>query len=179
MMKRALVWVLLSMGMVSGCGGEPVDPSLLMDLPEGKTVSEALAGKMVRADGSRVVFEAGSEPDYFVFYFSASWCPPCRAYTPKVVEFYEGHRGKGEKATFEVILINEDNSQEEMLAYMKKYGMKWVAMDFEERGVRGVPTNPEHAFPAVVIVDNAGKVIDDSGRTSRNAILKKFAEAHL
>jgi thiol-disulfide isomerase/thioredoxin len=173
-----VLWVFL--GMLTGCGGEPIDPAMLMDLPEGKTVAEALAGKMVKADGSAAVFEKGKEPDYFVFYFSASWCPPCRAYTPKLVEFYEAHQGKDDgRATFEVILICEDNNQDEMLAYMRDYKMKWLAMEFEERGVRGVPMNPVRAFPAVVIVDNAGKVIDDSGRTSRNAIMEKFARAHL
>jgi thiol-disulfide isomerase/thioredoxin len=170
-----------SLGLLTGCGGEPYDPALLMDLPEGKTVAEALAGKMIRADGSVAVFEKGKEPDYFVFYFSASWCPPCRAYTPKLVTFYEGQQGKGkaEGASFEVILIGEDNNQEAMLAYMRDYKMTWLAMEFEERGMRGVPMNPVRAIPAVVIVDNAGKVIDDSKRTSLNTIMQTFAGAHL
>ncbi|MEM7145742.1 MAG: thioredoxin-like domain-containing protein [Verrucomicrobiota bacterium] len=177
-MKGRLVFLLLGL-LVLGCGGQVIDQDLLMDLPEGQTVSESLEGMMVRADGSEVVFEAGAEPDYFVFYFSASWCPPCRAYTPKLVDFYEDHHAKGDGASFEVILINEDNNQEEMLAYMREYGMDWVAMNFEDRGTRGVPLNPQRSFPALVIVDNAGNVVDDSARTSRNVIMEKFAKGHL
>ncbi|MEM8954364.1 MAG: thioredoxin-like domain-containing protein [Verrucomicrobiota bacterium] len=179
-MMGRMVFLLVAMG-VLGCGGQVIDQDVLMDLPEGQTVAESLEGMMVRADGTEVVFSSGEEPDYFVFYFSASWCPPCRAYTPKLVKFYDEQKGdgSGERASFEVILINEDDNQEEMLAYMRDYRMNWVAMNFDDRGTRGVPLNPQRSFPALVIVDNAGNVVDDSARTSRDVIMQRFAKGHL
>ena len=171
--------VLAAVLLLASCGGEPYDPATLMDLPEGKTVPEALAGKMIRADGSKVVYEPGTEPEFFVFYFSASWCPPCRTYTPRLVNFYDKRQGTEEGRRFEVILIGEDDDQEAMLQYMKEYGMNWIAMEFEERGIRGVPMNPVRAIPALVIVDREGRVVADSKRTRRDLILGQFAREHL
>lgn len=39
------------------------------------------------------------------FYFSASWCPPCRGFTPQLIEFYDKY---AKDKNFEVVLIPWD-----------------------------------------------------------------------
>ena len=64
-----------------------------------------LKGKLVALNGKRVGrYEMAAEPNYYAFYFSAHWCPPCRAFTPKLVEFYNAQEGK--KKNFEIIFVS-------------------------------------------------------------------------
>ncbi|KAJ9591496.1 hypothetical protein L9F63_001982, partial [Diploptera punctata] len=41
-------------------------------------------------------------------YFSAHWCPPCKAFTPQLIDTYSKVRGKGND--FEVIFVSSDRS---------------------------------------------------------------------
>ena len=53
-----------------------------MDLVKDKSVT--------KADGTKSTVEEALKGKKIVcFYFSASWCPPCRMFTPILKEFYE------------------------------------------------------------------------------------------
>ena len=94
-------------------------------------------------------------------YFSAHWCPPCRQFTPKLVEF----RDAVAKHKFEIVFVSFDKDKEAMDGYMKETKMGWLAIPFDaaqrkavaaEFGVRGIPT--------LIILDKDGKKITDNGR---------------
>ncbi len=45
---------------------------------------------LVKADGAKKpASEVVGGKDIIAFYFSAHWCPPCRAFTPILKDFYE------------------------------------------------------------------------------------------
>ena len=44
-------------------------------------------------------------------YFSAQWCPPCRHFTPSLVEFRDQN-----KKDFEVVFVSSDRSSKDQLA---------------------------------------------------------------
>ena len=52
---------------------------------------ELLSGKnLMRFDGSSVSSaDALANKKLVAFYFSAHWCPPCKAFTPVLKKFYE------------------------------------------------------------------------------------------
>jgi nucleoredoxin len=53
-----------------------------MDLIKGKNLT--------KADGSSQSADAAlAGKDVILVYFSAHWCPPCRAFTPVLKDFYE------------------------------------------------------------------------------------------
>jgi len=53
-----------------------------MDLIKGKNLT--------KADGSSLSADAAlAGKDVILVYFSAHWCPPCRAFTPVLKDFYE------------------------------------------------------------------------------------------
>ena len=94
-------------------------------------------------------------------YFSAHWCPPCRGFTPKLVEFRNSN-----KKDFEVVFVSSDRSPKAQMEYMKGSNMKWYTMPHrsdaanalsKKYGVRGIP--------ALMIVSSDGKTITKDGRT--------------
>ncbi len=127
-------------------------------------MSSELSGKLVVADGRKLKpFDAAAlgGKKYLAIYFSASWCPPCRAFTPELVSWYK--RKKSARDIVDVILVPKDKSEEDMIAYMKDYKMDWPALDFKASQSR----NPLSKFggngiPCLVIIDGDGKVISHS-----------------
>ena len=58
-----------------------------MDLLKGKN--------LVKADGSSQLADAAlAGKSVILIYFSAHWCPPCRAFTPVLKDFYEVSKSK-------------------------------------------------------------------------------------
>ncbi len=47
---------------------------------------------------------------FWAFYYSASWCSPCRAFTPKLVDFYKEF--KPQHPNFELFFVNHDQSED-------------------------------------------------------------------
>ena len=93
-------------------------------------------------------------------YFSAQWCPPCRHFTPSLVEF----RDKNAKE-FEVVFVSSDRSPKDQLEYMKKYKMNWYTVPHGSDAANALKKKYEvRGIPALVIVDAKGKTITKNGR---------------
>jgi nucleoredoxin len=99
---------------------------------------------------------------YVAFYYSASWCPPCRAFTPSLVQFY--NEFKPSHPNFELIFVNDDRSEDDMLNYMKGDAMPWPAVWFAD--IRNPDLNARQfcgsGIPDLVLVDSSGNVLSDS-----------------
>lgn len=141
---------LLMFGSLASAAEGPLAPQLKNDLV-------CLRGKKtVRFDDAPL-----ANAKYFAVYYSASWCGPCKQFTPKLVEFY--NRIKPSHPEFELILVSSDYSEPDMDAYMKMDAMPWPALDFRK-------TNPKHVLtsykgkgiPCLVFLDANGKVLSHS-----------------
>ena len=107
-------------------------------------LARELGNRLRTADGGFVETEqrlAGKKA--VLLYNSAAWCGPCRAFTPKLVEFYE-QNGGGD--TFEVVLVSHDRSAREAIEYLTDYEMPWTLADTRRNGAlakyrsgRGIP----------------------------------------
>jgi len=97
---------------------------------------------------------------YWAFYYSASWCPPCRAFTPKLVQFYATF--KAQHPNFELIFVNDDRSEDDMLAYMKSDGMAWPAVRFSDIDSVNGKQYCGSGIPDLVLVNSDGKILSDS-----------------
>jgi len=96
-------------------------------------------------------------------YFSASWCPPCRKFTPMLVKAYKELQAAGKP--FEVVLVSHDQDKASARKYMKSHDMPWLAVPFKAKqremlkkkfGVQGIPT--------LVIIDSEGKTLSNNAR---------------
>ena len=94
---------------------------------------EIFADGLFRADGSKVKLTDAFKNKKFVgIYASASWCAPCRHFTPRLVEFYKEFRDQ-----VEIVLVGCDNTQEEVFKYMVDHGMEWLTVKRDSPGIGG------------------------------------------
>ena len=115
--------------------------------------------KLLDSDGKEVSASV-LENKIVGIYFSAQWCPPCRHFTPSLVEF----RNKNKK-DFEVVFVSSDQSSKAQLDYMKKYKMNWYTIPHRSDSANALKKKFEvRGIPSLVIVDKNGKTITKNGR---------------
>mgnify|MGYP004713239429 CR=1 FL=1 len=93
-------------------------------------------------------------------YFSASWCGPCRRFTPKLVEVYNELLPKDD---FEIVFVSADEDDESFAAYFSK--MPWLAIPFSDSETRDRLDElfSVRGIPHLVIIGENGKVSTDDG----------------
>ncbi|XP_044967845.1 probable nucleoredoxin 1-2 [Hordeum vulgare subsp. vulgare] len=116
---------------------------------------------LVRNSGEQVKI-SGIEGDTVALYFSASWCPPCRRFTPKLIEAYKELTSLGK--SFEVVFVSGDQDEEAFNAYFAK--MPWLAVPFSDsEGRKNLDERFEvNGIPHLVFLDaKTGEVLTDEG----------------
>jgi len=113
----------------------------------------------IRNNGEKVKIEE-LEGQYVGLYFSAHWCPPCRAFTPILSEIYAKLLEKGD---FEIVFISADVDEKSFEKYHRI--MPWLALPFSDENTR---QKLEQAFqvnsiPCLVVIDKEGKVVTTEG----------------
>lgn len=125
---------------------------------ESVNLAKLFDNKLVDAKGKRVKSDDLARVKYVAVYFSAHWCPPCRAFTPKLVKFVEEHK-KGDN--FAVVFVSFDRSEKDMLGYMSEAGMSWGGMLGRGARLKGIDAGI-NGIPHLRVFDASGKVVADS-----------------
>lgn len=118
-----------------------------------------------KGDGTTASFADALSGKNLALYFSAHWCPPCRAFTPELAKTYRAMKAEAGRADdFEFIFVSADRSQSDFDGYFAE--QPWLALPFGNKkanqqlmkhfGVEG--------FPTVVTVDAAGNTINKDAR---------------
>ncbi len=108
------------------------------------------------------VEEYKSPTKYYLFYKTASWCPPCQKFTPSLVKFYKRYKSKYPDA-FEIILVSSDKNQSAMLKYAEDKKMEWPHIKLKSLS----KFSSKHrlkggGIPNTILTDTEGNVIEQS-----------------
>jgi nucleoredoxin len=121
-----------------------------------------LPENLYNAKGEAIYLKDLSEQvKVFALYFSASYCPPCKKFTPILKEFYDVMNE--ESKVLEIIFVSKDNSQEEMLGYFEK--MPWLSIKFGDAKIAHcLEKFSVEGIPQVVVLKNDGTLITKDGK---------------
>ncbi len=115
---------------------------------------------LVDARGQAYTGTAFADAKIYVLYFSASWCPPCRQFSPNLVKFINENAAANPHMA--VTMLNDDENRADMLAYMKSENMPFPSMPLTVLQNSILKKYEGDGIPDLVVVDSNGKVLADS-----------------
>ena len=124
-------------------------------------IADALKNVLVRADGTPYTSRSLEDTQIFVLYYGASWCPPCRQFTPGFVKYIK--RVLPSNPRLSVAMMSNDKDEAQMRSYMTEEHMPWPAAPFA--AMQNSPlllSYEKNGIPQVVILDRQGKVLAEN-----------------
>ncbi|KAH9305975.1 hypothetical protein KI387_010379, partial [Taxus chinensis] len=91
-------------------------------------------------------------------YFSAHWCPPCQAFTPKLIQVYNELKESGE--AFDIVFISNDEDQGAFEDYFST--MPWLALPFGDKTEKDLSHHfLKEGIPTLIVIGPDGKTVTD------------------
>ncbi len=132
--------------------------------------------KVLHDAAGKEVDPASLKGKHVALYFSAHWCPPCRAFTPSLVKF----RDENAKDGFEVVFVSLDESEGEKETYIKEMNMKWLTIPGASSAEAQALANrfKVQGIPSLIVLSPDGSIVTETGRedvmTSPETALSKW-----
>jgi len=121
------------------------------------------------------ISELVGEGKYVLVDFWASWCGPCRAEMPNVLEAYNKYHEKG----FEVIGVSFDEKKDAWIKAVNQLKMPWLQIsDLKGWKCAAVPIYKIDGIPDNILIDPQGKIIERAlrGKALQSRLQKIFVE---
>lgn len=172
-----------------GIQAYPFTPEKVAELAEiekARLESQTLESLLVAGEKDYVIDKTGSKVPvselvgkHVLIYFSAHWCPPCRAFTPKLIESY--NKIKAKESAFEVVFVSSDRDRVSFGDYYSD--MPWLALPFgDERKAFLSRRFKVRGIPFLVAIGPEGKTITTKTREligAYGADAFPFTEEHI
>lgn len=155
---RRVVAELAAVGGRGAAGGAAAAPAVELN-----PAIRDLFGKELRNARKKKVAVETLAGKYVGIYFSAHWCPPCRAFTPELVKFHKALTGQAKP--FEIVFVSSDRSSDDMYGYMQEMGMPWLALPHGSKVGDALKQKFNvTGIPKLVVVGPAGETISTEAR---------------
>ena len=100
---------------------------------------------------------------FVLLYFTASWCPPCRKFTPDLVKFAKANP---DAKDFAIVVVTSDRNASAHQGYMKKYDMPFYAVPYGAPGLRKIKqTYGGSGIPNLVVLGEDDAVMKGAYET--------------
>ncbi|KFK40790.1 hypothetical protein AALP_AA2G041400 [Arabis alpina] len=151
----------------------------LKAIEKAKAEAQTLESLLVSGDLNYVLGKDGAKVlvselvgKNILMYFSAHWCPPCRAFTPKLVEVYKQIKERDE--AFELIFISSDRDPEAFSEYYSQ--MPWLALPYgDPRKSTLSQTFKVGGIPMLAALGPTGRTVT---KEARDLVLAHGADAY-
>ena len=150
---------------------QPQDPAKMAFIGQQFTDLE-----MADPDGKmRKISEKVGTGKWVLVDFWASWCGPCRAEMPNVLEAYNKFHAKG----FEVVGVSFDQKKEAWVKAIDQLSMAWLQIsDLKGWKCAAAPVYKIDAIPDNILIDPQGKIVARAlrGKALQRRLEKIFGE---
>ena len=101
------------------------------------------------------------QKEVICLYFSAHWCPPCRGFTPVLVDFYK--EVNADNPRLEIIFVSSDKDGGSFKEY---YGtMPWLAIPFADERIQALKTKfAVTGIPYLCVLKKDGELAHGNAR---------------
>ena len=96
-------------------------------------------------------------PRFVLLYFSASWCPPCHLFSPKLRKWYLVNQPRF--PDLEVVLASMDRQWAAMEGYVRETQMPWPILAWPNVENSPVEKLLPQEIPFLVLVDDEGMIL--------------------
>ncbi len=122
-------------------------------------IANALRGKLMDAQGKPADEAKLDTAKVFALYFGASWCGPCRQFSPSLVKYVN----KTNSPVMMTVMMSNDEEDGKMLGYMKEEKMPFPALPLAVLQKNGLLISyTGKMIPQLLIVDRFGKLLADT-----------------
>lgn len=119
-----------------------------------------ISGKFVNNNSEEIDASSITAPVVCI-YFSAHWCPPCRAFTPQLAKLYQEWNSTEKK--IEIIFVSSDRDEKSWKEYFAL--MPWLAVPFGSTKIADLKKSCGVKYiPMLCVIGKDGKVLLEDGR---------------
>ena len=132
----------------------------LSSILEGVTRRAGLVGNALEISGVTLSGEpldwASYQGKVVLVTFWATWCAPCRAEIPHLLENYKEYHDRG----FDIVAISVDDDREDVVNFLEENSLPWtVLFDRDAPGEKMATKYGVFAIPQMILVGRDGKVV--------------------
>ncbi|CAK4086521.1 unnamed protein product [Aphanomyces euteiches] len=128
------------------------------------TWTELLGNELLTKQGVKPTEELLAGKKYVGIYFSAHWCPPCRAFTPILSESYDAFI-EDDHEDFAIVFVSSDKDEEQFNGYYSQ--MPFYSLPYKYRELKEELAKQKYevkTIPCLVFLNSAGEIVTKEGR---------------
>ncbi|KAF0714817.1 Aste57867_3669 [Aphanomyces stellatus] len=127
------------------------------------TWTELFGAELQTKDGLKPTEEVLAGKKYVGIYFSAHWCPPCKAFTPMLADTYEQFI-EDDHNDFALVFVSSDKQVSQFDEYYAE--MPFFALPYSDRAQKDVLAKKFEVktIPTLAFLNEAGELVTTEGR---------------